>query len=83
MSKDGRDFVRIDGKTQYGGRETERRSIRRDGAWAREQQFVIGQIAADEKTNEITAVLNLLDCWTWRNASSRRDAVGCRDAFLC
>jgi len=72
--------IAIDGKTM-------RRSHDRAGdlgplhlvsAWAREQGIALGQIATEEKSNEITAIPELIDQIDIEGAVVTIDAMGCQ-----
>jgi hypothetical protein len=56
------EVVSIDGKTMRGSRnqacETATHIV---SAWANKNELILGQIKVDEKSNEITAILKLLD----------------------
>jgi predicted transposase YbfD/YdcC len=45
-------------------------------AWAAENQLVLGQVAVDEKSNEITALPKLLDLLNLKGATVTIDAMG-------
>lgn len=47
-------------------------------AWAHHQQLVLGQMATDEKSNEITAVPNLLDVLDIAGCIITADAMSCQ-----
>ena len=47
-------------------------------AWAEEQRLVLGQLAVDNKSNEITAVPKLLEMLTLRNTVVTADAMHCQ-----
>lgn len=54
--------VAIDGKTLRGAKDsTGKSSIHMVSAWACESNLVLGQVKVDEKSNEITAILKLLE----------------------
>lgn len=72
------ELVAIDGKTQ-------RRTMRGDippahiiSAWASKQNLVLGQLKTEEKSNEITAIPQLLDMLTLKGATITIDAMGCQ-----
>ena len=44
-------------------------------AWVGEEQIALGQVAVDEKSNEITAIPKLLDLLDIREGTVTRDAV--------
>lgn len=55
-----RETVSIDGKTICASRDEEQCAIHMVSAWANKQKLVPGQIKINEKSNEITAVPQLL-----------------------
>ena len=55
------EIVSIDGKTLRRSGGTDSNPIHMVSAWDNEQQLVLGQLAVEEKSNEITAVPQLLD----------------------
>ncbi|MCL7931829.1 ISAs1 family transposase, partial [Halomonas llamarensis] len=50
-------------------------------AWANEQQLALGQVATTEKSNEITAIPELLRLLEIRSAIVTLDAMGCQTAI--
>jgi predicted transposase YbfD/YdcC len=74
------DIVAVDGKTS---RRTHARARGRDplhlvSAWASRQRLVLGQQAADAKSNEITAIPLLLERLALAGALVTIDAMGCQ-----
>jgi predicted transposase YbfD/YdcC len=67
--------VNIDGKTIRGSGSVEKSAVHMVSAWAGEKEIVLGQLAAAEKSNEITAIPKLLDI---RGATVSIDAMGCQ-----
>lgn len=55
------EIISIDGKTLRGSKDGDQKPLHMISAWANENQLVLGQMATDEKSNEITAVSELLD----------------------
>ena len=47
-------------------------------AWAEEQRLVLGQLAVDDKSNEITALPRLLEMLTLRGKVVTADAMHCQ-----
>ncbi|MBL8827845.1 MAG: ISAs1 family transposase [Planctomycetaceae bacterium] len=73
-------FVPIDGKTlrgSHGAREREQ-PLHLVSAWATRQGMLLGQVAVDEKSNEITAIPRLLTMLELRGAIISIDAMGCQ-----
>jgi hypothetical protein len=47
-------------------------------AWAKQQRLVLGQIKVADKSNEITAIPDLLDLLTLKGSTGTIDAMGCQ-----
>ena len=80
LTKLGPDIVAIDGKTlrrsyQAGGGKA---LIHMISAWACRQRLVLGQIKVAAKSNEITAIPDLLDLLSLKGAIVTIDAMGCQ-----
>jgi hypothetical protein len=50
-------------------------------AWVNEQNLVLGQVTTDEKSNEITAIPQLLDLIDVAGDTITIDAMGCQTAI--
>lgn len=74
-------FVAVDGKTLRGSRDGESRPLHMVSAWACEQKLVLGQVKTAEKSNEITAIPELLDMLVIKGAIVTIDAMGCQKAI--
>lgn len=72
------EIVSIDGKTLRRSGGGERRPIHMVSAWANEQQLVLGELAVEEKSNEITAVPQLLDMLDVAGCIVTADAMSCQ-----
>ena len=59
--KQSREIISVDGKTMRGSGSKEQKPIHMVSAWANKAKAVFGQMVVDGKTNEITAVPELLD----------------------
>jgi hypothetical protein len=59
--KQSREIISVDGKTMRGSGSEEQKPIHMVSAWANKAKAVFGQMAVDGKTNEITAVPELLE----------------------
>jgi len=72
--------IAIDGKTLRGSNDKARdgKAIHMVSAFATENQLVLGQLAADTKSNEITAIPLLLNMLDIRGATITIDAAGCQ-----
>ena len=76
------DIISIDGKLL-------RRALTKDGkmpcivsAYSKRSKLVIGQVKADEKSNEITAIPRLLDFLYLKGAIVTIDAAGCQKKIV-
>jgi predicted transposase YbfD/YdcC len=78
-----REVVAIDGKTvrRSGSRRHERGPLHLVSAWASERGLALGQRAVDGKSNEITAVPELLDTLHLDGCIVTLDAMGCQKAI--
>ncbi len=70
--------INIDGKTIRGSRNAEHKAYHVVSAWVAENQITLGQIKVDEKTNEITAVPELLDMLDVKSGIITADAMNCQ-----
>ena len=73
-------MVAIDGKTLRGSydREGGRAAIHMVSAWAAENKLSLGQVVVAEKSNEITAIPELLQLLEISGALVTIDAMGCQ-----
>ena len=70
--------VAIDGKTLRGSGSAELGPLHLVSAWATAQHLWLGQVAVDAKSNEITAIPELLRLLDLRGALVSIDAMGCQ-----
>jgi predicted transposase YbfD/YdcC len=74
--------VQLSRSTAYGSGpadcEAGRAAIHMVSAWATENKLSLGQVVVDEKSNEITAIPNLLDLLEIAGALVTIDAMGCQ-----
>jgi len=79
----GRQVV-IDGKTARGSVRKSKglRAMHLVSAWAAEAGLTLGQVAVDEKSNEITAIPELLDLLSLKGAIVTIDAMGMQTAIV-
>lgn len=70
--------IAIDGKTLCGSRDTTggKGAIQMVSAWAQENRMVLGQVKVDEKSNEITAIPELLKLFDFTGCIVTIDAMG-------
>lgn len=73
-------FVPIDGKTMRGSYTNADKSdmLHIVSAWASQQGITLGQVAVDSKSNEITAIPQLLEMLELHGAIVSIDAMGCQ-----
>jgi predicted transposase YbfD/YdcC len=76
-------LVAIDGKTLRGSynRRDGKAAIHMVSAWATENKLSLGQVVVDEKSNEITAIPELLGLLELSGAIVTIDAMGCQKAI--
>lgn len=72
------DTVALDGKTIRNSGKPGERAIHLVSAWATASGLLLGQLAADEKSNEITAIPALLESLALRGCLVTIDAMGCQ-----
>ena len=73
-----RTIVAIDGKTMCGSNKvTGAKEIHIVSAWSNELSLILGQVKTDEKSNEITAIPELLELIDIRGMIITIDAMGC------
>jgi predicted transposase YbfD/YdcC len=73
------EVISIDGKTLRGAKEYGKKSpIHMVSAWANTNNLVLGQLKVNEKSNEITAIPQLLDVLFVENCIVTIDAMGCQ-----
>jgi predicted transposase YbfD/YdcC len=72
--------IAIDGKTLRHSldRAAGKAALHTVSAWATEQHLVLGQVAVDSKSNEITAIPKLLELLDVSGAMVSIDAMGCQ-----
>ena len=74
------EVVAIDGKTLCGSVDpnNDRKAIHLVSAWASQNRLVLGQVKVDDKSNEITAIPELLRLLTLPACIVTIDAMGCQ-----
>ena len=77
------EVVAIDGKTlrRSFDRSSAKRAIHRVSAWATENGVVLGQRKVDDKSNEITAIPELLELLALQGCMVTIEAMGCQRAM--
>ena len=77
-------LVNIDGKNLFGSKEPikGKKALNIVSAWASEQSIVLGQVKTDEKSNEITAIPELLKILDLEGCIVTIDAMGCQTEIV-
>ena len=70
--------IAIDGKTLRGSGSAKLGPLHLVSAWATAQHLSLGQVAVDDKSNEITAIPALLELLDLHGALVTIDAMGCQ-----
>src|SRR3954447_24560769 len=80
----GGKLIAIDGKTQRRTSSTKSglRALHLVTAWASENGLTLGQVACEEKSNEITAIPELLKLLNLKGCTVTIDAMGCQTAIV-
>ena len=73
--------VALDGKTIRRSQSRTRRASHIETAYLSDQQIVLGQIAVDEKSNELMAIPELLKMLALKECTVTIDAMGTHDAI--
>lgn len=78
----GREVVAVDGKTLRRSHDgSNRAAIHMVSAWATENNLVLGQVKTEEKSNEITAIPELLHALQLNGCLVTIDAMGCQKSI--
>ena len=72
------EIISIDGKTLRRSGGGQKSPLHMVSAWANQSQLVLGQVSTDEKSNEITAVPQLLDALDMKGCIVTADAMSCQ-----
>lgn len=75
------EVVAIDGKRLRGSRQSTKGAINMVSAWATQNRLVLGQRKVDDKSNEITAIPELLALLHLKGCIVTIDAMGCQQAI--
>ena len=80
--REKRSVIAIDGKTIKGSKSAEHKAYHVVSAFVAENQLTLGEIATSEKSNEITAVPELLDLIDIEGAIVTADAMSCQSTII-
>jgi len=78
LRKELGNVIAIDGKTLRGSKVGGVKPLHIVSAWASDQHLTLGQTTVDKKSNEITAIPQLLESLTLSGAIVTIDAMGCQ-----
>lgn len=73
--------VAIDGKSLRGSRDGKQSPLHIVSAWACQNSLLLGQVQTDKKSNEITAIPELLKLLSIKDCIVTIDAMGCQKAI--
>lgn len=76
------EVISIDGKTSRGSEDEDHKAIHMVSAWLHDQRLVLGQIAVEEKSNEITAVPELVKMLEIADCIITADAMSCQKEIV-
>jgi len=76
------DIVPIDGKAIKGSRGKGKRAVHMVSAWSSKLGVVLGQKKVDKKSNEITAIPELLEAIDLRGSLITADAISCQKSIV-
>jgi predicted transposase YbfD/YdcC len=77
-SQSGGRSIHVDGKTIRGSKSKTHKATHIVSAWIDEEQMTLGEVATEEKSNEITAIPELLDMLDIKGDTVTIDAMGCQ-----
>jgi predicted transposase YbfD/YdcC len=78
VGRSGGRSVNIDGKTICGSKDSKHPAYHVVSAWVAQTHITLGELAVDEKSNEITAIPELLDLINIEGDIVTIDAMGCQ-----
>jgi len=78
MERTDGEIVSIDGKTMRRTKDVNKSAVHIVSAWADTNELVLGQIKTEQKSNEITAIPELLEVLLIKNCVITIDAMGCQ-----
>ena len=74
----GGKIINIDGKSICNSGDSKKNIVHLVSAWSNDQSLCLGQVKTNEKSNEITAIPELLDLLTIDSCIITIDAMGCQ-----
>lgn len=82
LYREERDVVSIDGKTMRGSKAAGHKAYHVVSAFVSENSITLGEVKAAEKSNEITAVPELLEMLDLKGAIVTADAMSCQKGIV-
>lgn len=82
VERERRSVVAIGGKTICGSGNAQHKAYHVISAFVAETQITLGELAVEEKTNEIAAVLEFLDLIDVKGSVVTADAMGCQKKIV-
>jgi predicted transposase YbfD/YdcC len=82
VEREQRAVIGIDGKTIRGSGNNAHKAYHVVSAWVAENQITLGEIKTEEKSNEITAVPELLDMLDVEGSIITADAMSCQKSIV-
>ena len=82
VEREKRSVIAIDGKTICGSKNTEHKAYHVISAFVAENQLTLGELTVEEKSNEITAVPELLELIDVEGAIVTADAMSCQKKIV-
>lgn len=76
------EVIAVDGKTIRGSKSESHKAYHVVSAFAAENQLVLGELVTEEKSNEITAVPELLNSLNIENSIVTADAMSCQKGIV-
>lgn len=78
------EILSIDGKTlrRSYDKKSSKKALHMVSVWASENEMVMGQVKTEQKSNEITAIPELLKVLELKGAIVTIDAMGCQEAIV-
>jgi predicted transposase YbfD/YdcC len=80
--REKRSVIAVDGKTICGSKDAKHKAYHVVSAFVAENQMTLGELVVEEKSNEITAVPELLDLIDVRGGIVTADAMSCQKAIV-
>ena len=82
VNLENKDIISIDGKTMRGSADGEKKGAHIVSALCNSHSLVLGQVKTSEKSNEITAIPELLDMLYIKGCIVTIDAMGCQKKIV-